>query len=192
VRSSSESVAFIARWSPWRIALIDLGAAAFVLGGLGLVGAFGPVHPHRGTPQMLHVIGWASIVFFGLCLIVATKRLIAGGSACKIDSDGILESRISSKPIPWQMITNMRVVTISSGRMLNPGQRMIGFDIAKDYTRRFSFVRRQLIAFNRNAFGFSAALSPVGTDRSLADFLDALQFWAPDKLQGQTTHIPYR
>ena len=177
-----EANAFVAHWSPWRIALIDLGAAGFVGLGLMMVGAFGPIHPHRGPPWMFHIIGWASILFFGLCLIVATKRSLAGGSACVIDSRGISEGRISPDPIPWRVISNVRVVTISSG-WPKPGQRMVGFDIAADYAQRFGPVRRRLIAMNRRAFGFSAALSPVGTDRSLDDLVTAVQSWAPDKFQ---------
>jgi hypothetical protein len=177
--------AFIARWSRWRVALIAAGSAGFVLNGLWMTGFFGPTQPDRGDPAYYLVVGWVSIVFFGACLLFAVKKLVTGGVACRIDAQGILEPRISPDPIPWQMISHARVVSIRSSGMFNRGQRMIGFDIAPDYAQRFSAIRRSLIAFNENTFGFSAALSPVGTDRSLADFVDAIRFRAPAIFEDQ-------
>lgn len=169
-----ENGTFIARYSRRKVAPLVLMSAVFVLICLAMVGFFGPVESDRMGPQAQILVGWLGIAFFGFALIMLSSRLVSGGLACRIDSAGVHEPKVSSRTIPWDKIEKVGVARVTS-------QWMIAVVLAGDYARSLSLIRRVLIAANESWFGFSIGLSPVGTDRTLDDYVEAARHWAGDK-----------
>jgi hypothetical protein len=67
---------FIAYPSRWRLALLILGAAVFVALGLWLAGHFGSLPEAGRYPRIvLFAVGWVTIIFFGVCGVIAFGKL---------------------------------------------------------------------------------------------------------------------
>lgn len=95
---------FTARSSPWRLALLALGAAAFVFGGLLIAGVFG-ASLRPGSEW----IGWLCVAFFGLGGIVALRRMFDGGDVIRISASGVYFKSWSEQTIPWSEIVDVTV-----------------------------------------------------------------------------------
>ncbi len=159
---------FIALSSRWRVALMVLGAVAFVALGLWMGGLFGPApESHRYPRAEVVVVGWFSVVLFGLCGVVAIKRLFAGGEELRIGSAGIRSRPWSDQTVPWSEIVD---VTTWSYK----GQRSIILHL-RDPAR---FPGRGLAALltraNRMFTGGNIAISLTGTDRGFDDAMAAI------------------
>src|SRR5882757_1342609 len=57
------------------------------------------------------IVGWASIIFFGLCAIMIFRKFFDNKSGLVINSDGILDnsSGVSAGLIAWADITGLTV-----------------------------------------------------------------------------------
>ncbi len=110
--------ASLARWCPMddfvaypsrsRIIPIVLSCLAFVAGGLWMAGTWGE-QPTSSiySPTVMLVGGWAAAIFFGLCSVLWTTRLLGRREHLRISSDGIRSSQWSKQTIPWSEIVEV-------------------------------------------------------------------------------------
>jgi hypothetical protein len=159
---------FVAYPSRSRVAVLALGSAVFVAGGMWMGGAFGPPpSSSRYSPEFEFVLGWLSVAFFGLCGVVWVKRLFDGREQLRIGSAGIRVAQWSDQTIPWSEIAD--VTTWSYRRQksivlhLRDRSRFPGHGIAAMFA-----------SFNRNLTGGDVTISLVGMDRSTEDALSSI------------------
>jgi hypothetical protein len=102
-----------------KMALIAIGAAAFVAGGSLL--AFTDSAQASVTRV---VFGWVAMVFFGAALLYPAWRLIKPGVALLVDEGGVTDgsSGLAVGFIPWSEIRGVQLVECG-------GQRFIGIDL---------------------------------------------------------------
>ena len=112
----------IYRVSPWKAVMVVLGSLAFVLAGWWMR------HEHPW-------VGWASILFFGFCLVAGLWMLLAPKSIyLQLDAQGLLiASPFRRQHIPWADIAGFEIVSIKGARMI-----AIHYLTAPNAERRFS------------------------------------------------------
>lgn len=156
---------FIARSSPWRLALLALGAGAFVAAGLFLAGIFGP--PPRPGREWL---GWLCVAFFGLCGVMVLRRLIEGGDVVRISASGIYFAPWSDQTVPWSEIIE---VTVWEFRR----QKSIILHLRNPDRFPSTKLLGKLAGANRALTGGDIPISLTGTDGSFADAMAAITYY---------------
>lgn len=166
--AARDGAAFIAMRSRWRIAGLIALALAFVALGLALAGVFGPLpgsSSDDGTERA--VIGWVTIVFFGLCAVAGMKQLFRTGPFLRIDAQGITMAALDQR-IAWNNIAD--VTTWQYRR-----QKSIILHLRDaDAVRRRGIMARLLASTNRAVTGGDISISLGTTDRTMAEALDAI------------------
>ena len=159
---------FVAYPSRWRLAFMALGSALFVVAGLWLIGAFGPLSESSDhSPILLTVTGWISIIFFGLCGVIAIKRMLNSDEVVRISSSGIISRLWSDQMIPWSEITNVSTWS-------HQGQKVIILklrDPARFPGKSFSAM---VAKANRLIMDADVSISMTGTDRSYDEAMTAI------------------
>lgn len=156
---------FVAYPSKWRIALLALLAAGFVVGGLWMVGLFGPIPSSRRHPAIeVFVMGWVCTAFFGLCCVATVKRIFDSGEDLRVGPTGIMVRSWSDQVIPWSEIAD---VTTWRGRSIilhlrNPSL-FPGRGMSAMMTR-----------INRMVTGGHVDVMLTGSDRSFDEAMDAI------------------
>ena len=160
---------FVAYSSRWRVALIMLGAVAFVAIGLWMVGTFGtPPTSRKYPPAEVLTVGWISIFFFGLCGVAMIKRLFDTREQVRIGRSGVRPSPRYDEIIPWSEIID---VTTNSAH----GQKFINLHL-RDPAR---FPQRGVPAFVVNASkmlgGGDISINLTGTDGNFDEAMLAIE-----------------
>jgi hypothetical protein len=160
---------FVAYPSRWRLALIVLGAAAFVINGLWAVGAFGP-HPgsRRYSAEVVTAAGWFSIVFFGGCGAVIARRMFDKSEQLRIGGQGIRWARWSDVTNPWSEVVNVTTWKYRGQAAIVLHLRDPARFPGKSWLGRFA-------GLNRRLAGGDISISLTGTDRSFAEGLSAIE-----------------
>jgi len=157
--STANVESFVAYPSRWRRVLLTLLASGFVVLGLWMVGTFGPVPTSSRYPYAeTLVIGWACVLFFGVCTIAYIPKLLETGEQLRIDALGIRYSQWSDTTIPWSEISGVTNWRYRRSRF-----------IVLHLHHPHSFPGRGLAAFmagaNRKLTGGDICISLTGTDR---------------------------
>jgi len=64
-------------------------------------------------------IGGVALIFFGFCAFAISWRAIKHvGAVIVLSSDGILDVRISNRPIAWQNVRNTFIYTLSGQNLI--------------------------------------------------------------------------
>ena len=159
-----------------RAGLLLAVSIALVGVGFWFIGALGPVHlinRYGGvmSPETSLVMEWyiglPAIVFFGLCTTVMTKMLVSARSMLRINAEGILWTRWSAKPIPWD-----EVVDVSAGEIEK--QRFLGLKLRNPSLYPGRGLLGMLANVNRKLTGVDIQISTTGMDCSLDDALAAV------------------
>ena len=82
------------------MALVLIGALCFVALGAWL--AFSPeqfAESRRGG--LAKYAGWASIIFFGFCALIAAKQLLNSSVQIRVGDSGVYAAKVSAQTIPW-------------------------------------------------------------------------------------------
>lgn len=164
---------FVAYSSRQRTAYLILGSLVFVGLGLWMVGAFGSAPTSAGYPGLLFpIIGWVSILFFGLAAAMWSRRLFDRRAQLSIGAAGIRSAPWSDQTIPWSEIADVTTWEFK-------GQQTIILHL-RDRTR---FPGRGLAAMladtNRGMTGGDVSISLTGTDRTLEEALSAIEHFYP-------------
>jgi len=168
---------FVAYPSRGKIALLLLGGLVFVAGGLWLAGVFGaPPESRRFAPEMVRLIGWVAVIFFGLCSVAWGGRLFDTREQVRIGAAGIRLRSWSDKTIPWSEIVDITtwsfkrqtsIILVLRDRTLFPGRGVAAL----------------LAGANRGMTGGDIAISLTGTDRKTDDALAAIARFRPDSMK---------
>ena len=158
-----------ARSSPWRMALLLLGAVGFIALGLWLTGLFGePPQSRRWSPAMVHVIGWAAILFFGACAIVGAGRALDSGPQLTISVLGIQWRPWSEDVIPWAEIRDVSVWQFGAQKAI-----VLQLDNPARFPSRA--VLGKLAGANRAMTGGDISISLTGLDKSFDEAFAAIR-----------------
>lgn len=156
---------FVANAAPSRLLLLVVGAAAFVVLGIWIAGIAGaPPEPGREW------IGWLSIVFFGLCAALGLRRVFDSSEQVKISRSGVYFKQWSEQTIPWSEIANVTVWEFK-------GQKSLILHLTHPERYRSTTLLGKMAGANRALTGGDVAISLVGTDRSFADALAAVEYF---------------
>ncbi len=168
--------AFVAQNSRWRLVLLALGSAGFVVVGAWMVGLFGDAPSFRRmSTEMGVIVGWLCIVFFGFCGFVALRLFMHAGEAFRIDADGITQGQMVKAAFRWDEITDIRPMKIS-------GQPMVCYEVVQERLDAIGGLRARLAAANRSMTSCSFALTISGTDAKMPEVIAAIERFAPSRL----------
>ena len=135
--------------SKLKTGLMLLGSIAFVIAGIWII------YLSRSESSSilvfsLSLLGFVSIVFFGICGLYSLTRLFDTQAGLVLDSEGIIDrsSGVSVGRILWQDVRKIDVTRIENQRFLtfyptNP----------QKYLQRGGFVQRQMNALNYKLYG---------------------------------------
>jgi hypothetical protein len=160
---------FVARDSPWRLALLLLAAVTFVALGLWIAGLFGP-SPKPG----MEWFGWLAAFFFALAPFRLVPRLLDRSDQMIIDRNGIYWRQWSETTIPWSAIRHF-------SRRSVRGQHFVCVHLKDPSMFPRAGAHAWLAAFNRRFNFGDVALTVTGTDRSHAELVAAIDRYAPEK-----------
>ena len=161
-------VALTAYSSPWRMALVVLGSIVFVALGLWMVGLFGEVPENRRwSREFVQIFGWISIIFFGLCAIVGTRRALDSDAQLRISASGIYWKPWSEVTIPWHEVRE-----VSGWRYRRQKFILLSLNHPERYPS--SSLLGKLAAANRALAGGDISISLVGLDKSFEEAMDAI------------------
>ena len=176
--------AFVAHRPAWRTLLLIALSLGFVALGLWLAGVIGgtdfdadPSGKLAGLSALTGaapstvaaVIGWTSVLLFGLCAVAGVRLLFQRGPMLRIDAQGVWHRGWSEAVIPWDQVRDPRLTAVQR-------QRFVSFDLADRARFRSTKLAGRLAGANR-AFGFGdISLGVTGTDRRFDDM--AVAFFA--------------
>ncbi len=109
--------------SPGKLALLFLGSAAFVaIGGFMVVAEQGS---SRHSVDVLHIIGYSSIVFFGACGAIALWRMLTGlrRPVVTLSPEGFKDIRASPDVVAWSAVERVFEWSYSGSRIMIIGVR---------------------------------------------------------------------
>lgn len=107
--------------SKTKISLYFIGALIFVL--LGIVFTYEPttyVSFRYPSPTVIRIAGIASLIFFGVCLIFITRKLLDSKVGLRIGKDGIWDNSnpTSLGLIEWDDITGFKTFRVSFTKLI--------------------------------------------------------------------------
>jgi hypothetical protein len=145
--------------------LILLGSVVFVT-----LGIFSTINPERFVtilfrhPELIRLIGIASILFFGFGIFVGIKRLIKSEIALIIDAKGlnINPKKSLTEFIEWKDILGFKELKIQSQRIIIIGVKNPEHWIEKET----SAIRKKLMRFNLNNYDSPFNITAAGLDIS--------------------------
>jgi hypothetical protein len=153
---------FVARPSPWRIALMLLAALGFVAIGLWMTGIFGP--PPKPGREWL---GWLAVAFFGAITPIMVMRLFDGRDQVRISARGVYFRQWSEDTIPWSQIKD---VTQWAYR----GNRFIVLHLRAPECYPSSRLLGRMAGLNRSMTGGDITVSLAGTSARFNDAMEAI------------------
>ena len=109
------------RLSKTKILLTLVGAVVFVVFGFSFI--LEPKYFQSSiyrNPEIIRIVGIASVAFFGLCLIFIARKLFYKKVGLTIDQNGITNNTNATSVglIEWSDITNIRTVKVASTKIL--------------------------------------------------------------------------
>ncbi len=165
---------FVAKPSKVRIALLLLGALAFVTAGLNMIGVFGtPPDSHRYSPALIKFVGWASILFFGAAVPISIRMFFDTQDQLRFDAHGIYWKRWSAQTIPWSEITDIGVWEFKR-------QKSIILNLRDPARFPSTTMMGKLASANRALTGGDIALTLAGTDGRFETAMEVIHHhWPP-------------
>ena len=155
-------------YSKLKLLLLLLGALTFVSFGLWFIIA-PPTssHSHRYSPTTMLVMSYASIIFFGLCALIAIRKLFDNRPGLIIDELGLKNnsSGFSGGQINWSDVSNISVIKINRQKLI-----MLELKNPQDYiNKQTSAFKRKIMKMSFKKFGGSLSFSSSGLKISFAD-----------------------
>ncbi|MDN5202281.1 STM3941 family protein [Fulvivirgaceae bacterium BMA10] len=138
--------------SKMKITLLLIGAIIFIVLGILFI-----LNPQQFTtnlfrsPEIIRIVGIASVSFFGLCLIFIVKKLFDNKIGLTIDHNGITDNTNATSVglIEWEDITGIEKVQVASTKIL-----MLQTDKPDKYINRGkSWISKRAMQANNNLYG---------------------------------------
>jgi hypothetical protein len=154
-----------------KIALLLLGASAFVAAGIWMLSLDGAsIQSRRGFNDPAHMrgLGLVSIVFFGSCGLFALKKLFDGKPALVFNNSGIVNntSSVSAGFIPWSEIIGAEIFEIQKQKLL-----IVKVRNPQEYIARGGSLKRTLNKANYKMVGSPISISPVGLEINFSELV---------------------
>ena len=153
--------------------LLLIGAILFVVLGIWLLmNAEQLADSRNSSPFLFNMVGIAAIIFFGLGIIVALKRIIKSDIALVIDSNGLHfnPKNFHSGIIRWSDIIDFEEISIRSTPIVIVHVRDPESWVAKENNA----FRRQLMKVNINQYQSPFNIASAGLSISHAQLLESL------------------
>jgi hypothetical protein len=152
-----------------KLLLMLVGSLTFVSLGLWLVISQPTIHRAFLTVSSteLLTVGYAGIIFFGLCALFIIHKLTDNRPGLIIDDLGLSDnsSGIACGQIPWTDILNISVIDIQRQKII-----MLEVNNPQDYIgRQTNGFKRKLMKINLNKFGSPISISSNALKISFAD-----------------------
>jgi hypothetical protein len=149
--------------SPLKTALMGLGCVGFVIAGCYLATSTVGTGPY--PPVALNIVGYASILFFGLCGIIWLKRALATrGPVIALSPQGLTDHRVSHDIIPWPAVHSLSTWKHSGQSIL-----VIGLKPGEEQKLRLTAIARMTrkanTALGADGLSIVATGSKVSFDR---------------------------
>lgn len=108
------------------------------------------------NPILVHTVGWLSIAFFGLCSVIALRKLFDHKPGLQLSAAGLQDnsSGIAAGLIPWPHIAAIAPYQISGQRML-----VVMLHEPEPYIERGSAFRRKQNRANHKLCGSPVSIS---------------------------------
>jgi hypothetical protein len=160
--------------SKTKIVLMLIGALAFVA--LGSWFVLSPT-TFKSTqwinPAFITIVGYVSILFFGLCAIFCIRKLTGNQPGLIIDEKGLIDnsSGLSAGHILWSDIEDVSVIEIHKQKLI-----MIHVKNPHDYiVRHNNLVKRKGLELNNKMYGTPLSISSNGLQTSFDNLLAILK-----------------
>jgi len=131
------------------------------------------------VPPVTELVGWAGILFFGLCGGWILSRFFSHRISLVLDRDGLVEnsSALPTGRIAWEQITRIGITAVHN-------QRFLGIDVRDrallpSSTSKF---RRWIDDQNLGITGFPVNIPSTTIDRTLEELHDLIaKYWKEPK-----------
>ncbi len=139
------------------MALLSLGALAFVAGGMwALQVDLSELSGRYSDPLTVRGGGLVSVVFFGACLLVGLRQTLSLGPALVLDQEGVFDRAtvVRAGRIPWSDIKGFDLCWVAGQQML-----VIQLQNPQQYVERAWPWMRPIHRYNLKACGSPAVVS---------------------------------
>jgi hypothetical protein len=149
--------------APWKVLMLAILSVGFVAAGVWLVKS-------QPSGAFLQFIGWVSILFFGACsLLWVVQSIRFRGAIVIIDSDEILDRRVSDRTIPWTAVQEVNVWSLEAQRI-----PILKLDPAFDASFPTKMITRWTRGANRKLGADGIAINPAGLKITFDGLLQAI------------------
>lgn len=110
-------------------------------------------------PWLVHSVGGLSLLFFGVCSLMAGRKLLDASPGLVLSEQGLLDnaSGVAAGFIPWSQITGIGHYQVQGQKML-----VIGLADPKPYLERGPFWKKALLKANYRLVGSPVSI-PANT-----------------------------
>lgn len=156
-----------------KIVLMLLGALTFVAIGMWFV-VSPPIieNSYWGGATKIAVVGYASIIFFGLCAFFFIRKLQDNKPGLIIDDTGLVDnsSGLSAGHILWSDIENVSVIEIYRQKLI-----MLQVKNPRQYIdRQASLLKRKSMELNNKMYGTPLSITSNGLKTTFDNLLTIL------------------
>ena len=144
-----------------KLVMMFFGAVLFVAAGIWFV-----TNPSTFTKDTsgfmgstkIIIIGWAAIIFFGVCAIMIARKIFDNNSGLVINSEGILDnsSGVSAGLISWADVTGLRERQVYNQKFI----MIMVKDPEKYIDRHTGALKRNTVKLNYQMYGSPISISP--------------------------------
>ena len=155
-----------------KLILMLLGALVFVALGLWFVIAPPVVHNSFWGTTRIIVVGYASIIFFGICAIFIARKFIDKRPGLIMDENGLIDnsSGLSVGQVYWSEIENISVIKIHRQKLI-----MIKVnDPEKFVEKQKNKLKKRMMLMNLKMYGSPLSITSNGLKISFDELFSIL------------------
>lgn len=126
-----------------------------------------------GDPLKLAIVGYASILFFGICLYFFANKLKDSKPGLIISDEGITDNAggLAGGLIPWSNIQRIYVMTMYNQKLI-----MIEVDNPEEYiSRQKNFIKKKGMQANYNMYGTPLSITANALKIKFPELIDLLE-----------------
>ena len=156
--------------SKGKLVLLLAGALWFVILGLWFIKE--PEIFRKGVALII-TIGYAAVIFFGICAILIFRKLFDTKAGIILDDKGIHDnsSGVSAGFIPWGDITNINTIEVSRQKLI-----MIEVNNPDEYiNRQTNYIAKKAAAINHKMYGSPISITATSLKYSFDDLYYTLR-----------------
>lgn len=164
-----------------KLILMLIGSGLFVAGGIRFV--VNPDSISKSTivsSEFIFILGIVSILFFGLCAIVALRKLFDNKPGFILDNQGLTDnsSGFSAGRISWSDIESISVVQIKRTKLI-----MLSIKDSKNFiSNQKSSLKKKIMQMNMNLYGVPVSISSNSLQIKFDDLLSLInEYWNANK-----------